>query len=88
MPFVKDRFNYLFKSTKGLILVAMAMISLETALFGLLSGPMSDLAVRAIGIDKAHIFVIKSNEAGKVFWRKIGWQERDDLMIMSKLTHS
>ena len=42
-------------------------------------------ALRAIGIDKAHIFVIKTNEAGKVFWRKIGWQERDDLMVMSRM---
>jgi N-acetylglutamate synthase len=42
-------------------------------------------ALRAIGIDKAHIFVIKSNESGKVFWRKAGWQERDDLTVMSRM---
>ncbi|MGA9397725.1 MAG: GNAT family N-acetyltransferase [Anaerolineaceae bacterium] len=41
-------------------------------------------ALRAIGIDKAHIFVYKHNEVGKVFWRNSGWQERDDLMIMSR----
>ncbi len=34
MQFIRDRFNYLFKSTKGLILVAIAMIGLETAIFG------------------------------------------------------
>ena len=27
MQFIKDRFNYLFGSTKGLILVAIAMIA-------------------------------------------------------------
>ena len=35
-----ERFHYLFQSTKGLALVAMAMVALVTALFGLLSGPM------------------------------------------------
>ena len=42
-------------------------------------------ALRSIGIDKAHIFVYKHNEGGKVFWRKVGWQERDDLTIMSRM---
>ena len=42
-------------------------------------------ALRAIGIDKAHIFVIKDNESGKVFWRNAGWQERDDLTVMSRI---
>jgi ribosomal protein S18 acetylase RimI-like enzyme len=42
-------------------------------------------ALRAIGIAKAHIFVIKSNESGKVFWRNAGWQERDDLTVMSRM---
>lgn len=42
-------------------------------------------ALRAISIDKAHIFVIKDNESGKVFWRKVGWQERDDLTVMSRM---
>ena len=56
MQFLQGRFNYLFKSTKGLILVAIAMIGLETALFGMLSGPMAefgvrDTVVRALGMD-------------------------------------
>jgi len=42
-------------------------------------------SLRAIGIDKAHIFVIKENESGKVFWRNAGWQERDDLTVMSRM---
>jgi ribosomal protein S18 acetylase RimI-like enzyme len=42
-------------------------------------------ALRAIGIAKAHIFVIKENESGKVFWRNAGWQERDDLILMSRM---
>ncbi len=42
------RIQYLFRSTKGLILVAIAMIGLETAIFGMLSGPMADFGVRDI----------------------------------------
>ncbi len=42
-------------------------------------------ALRAGGIDKAHIFVFKDNESGKVFWRNAGWQEREDLVIMSRM---
>jgi ribosomal protein S18 acetylase RimI-like enzyme len=42
-------------------------------------------ALRAIKIDKVHIFVIKGNESGKVFWRTAGWQERDDLTVMSRM---
>ena len=39
MQFIKDRFNYLFNSTKGLILVAIVMIALVTAVWGMLSSP-------------------------------------------------
>ena len=46
MHFVKERFNYLFNSTKGLILVAIAMIGLVTATWGMLSGPMAEIGVR------------------------------------------
>ena len=51
-----DRFQYLFRSTKGLIMVAIAMISLETAIWGTLSGPMvewgiRDLTVRLLGME-------------------------------------
>ena len=43
------------------------------------------VALRAIGIAKAHIFVIKDNESGKAFWREVGWQEREDLTVMSRM---
>ena len=46
MPFIKDRLSYLFGSTKGLILVAIAMISVVTAVWGMLSGPLAELGVR------------------------------------------
>ena len=51
----KERFNYLFRSTKGLMLVDIALISLVTAIWGMLSGPMAekgfkDFVVRTLGM--------------------------------------
>ncbi|MCD6454360.1 MAG: hypothetical protein J7L62_03565 [Candidatus Aminicenantes bacterium] len=46
MNFLKERFNYLFTSTKGLVLVAISMVSLVTAIWGTLSGPMVEWGVR------------------------------------------
>ena len=39
---MKIRFQFLFQSTKGLILVAIAMISIVTVVWGMLSGPMAE----------------------------------------------
>jgi len=39
--------------------------------------------LKAQGIDKAHLFVFGDNESGKAFWRKVGWTERIDLVVMS-----
>ncbi len=36
------------------------------------------------GIDKCHLFVIKTNELGRSFWERVGWTERKSLIIMSK----
>lgn len=46
MRALAQRFDFLFRSTKGLALVAIALISLETVLFGMLSGPMAELGLR------------------------------------------
>lgn len=43
---LRSRFEYLFKSTRGLTLVAIGMISLVTAIWGTLSGPMVEWGVR------------------------------------------
>jgi len=55
MQALKQRFYYLFRSTKGLVLVAIALISLTTAIWGMLSGPMvefgiSDFVIRTFGM--------------------------------------
>lgn len=56
MQWISKRFRYLFTSTKGLILVAIALAALISALFGMLSGPMAEygikaIVVRALGMD-------------------------------------
>jgi len=56
MAWIQKRLEFLFRSTKGLILVAIAMIALAAAFFGMLSGPMAEFGVRdfwvqAFGID-------------------------------------
>ncbi len=48
MHAINARYNFLFRSTKGLTLVAIAMIALVTALFGTLSGPMAELGIRDV----------------------------------------
>jgi len=66
MQFVKLRFNYLFKSTKGLILVAIAMIALETAIFGMLSGPMAELGVRDFMIRILKMDIVQAEREGRI----------------------
>ncbi len=40
-------------------------------------------ALATRGMRKCHIFVIASNEEGKRFWTRIGWEERTTLVVMS-----
>lgn len=56
MQALAKRMDYLFRSTRGLTLVAIAVVSLITAIFGTLSGPMvewgiKDITVRLLGMD-------------------------------------
>lgn len=56
MKAITKRFQYFFLSTKGLALVAIALLSLVTAIWGTLSGPLAemginDVTVRVLGMD-------------------------------------
>jgi hypothetical protein len=56
MQSLSKRFQYLFCSTKGLTLTAVAIVSLVVAIWGMLSGPLaelgiSDVVVRGLGMD-------------------------------------
>ncbi len=35
------------------------------------------------GLDKTHLFVHADNELGLGFWRRAGWQQRDDIVMFS-----
>ena len=69
MQQIAARFKFLFGSTRGLILVAIALVSLTVVIFGMLSGPMADLGfkdpvVRGLGMQllpeerEARIFML------------------------------
>ncbi len=52
---ILSRLGYLFRSTKGLVLTAVGIVSLVTAVWGMLSGPavewgIKDVVVRALGM--------------------------------------
>src|SRR5512137_1778373 len=66
MKSLQDRLIFLFKSTKGLILVAIAMIALETALFGMLSGPMAEFGVRDVVIRVFKMDLVQAEREGRI----------------------
>lgn len=41
-------------------------------------------ALRAVGIQKTHIFVYSDNEAAFRFWESSGWLRRSDIQVMTK----
>jgi hypothetical protein len=66
MQAIKDRFNYLFCSTKGLSLVAIALISLTSAIWGMLSGPLAELGVSDIIIRTLGMSLIPAEREGRI----------------------
>ena len=66
MQFVKTRLTYLFGSTKGLILVAIAMVAIVTAIWGMLSGPMAEMGVREVVIKTLGMDIIQSEREGRI----------------------
>src|SRR4030042_5824756 len=66
MRFVRDRFQYLLASTKGLILVAIAMVALETAIFSMLSGPMAEYGVRDFVVRALRMDLIQADREGRI----------------------
>ena len=41
-------------------------------------------ALMRIGISKSHLFVFENNTGAIDFWKKVGWTERFELMMMSQ----
>lgn len=66
MSAVRARFAFLFTSTKGLILVAIAIISLATAFFGFLSGPMEEFGVRGFMVRNLGLSLLPQEREGRI----------------------
>jgi hypothetical protein len=66
MQALEQRFNYLFRSTKGLALVAIAMISLAAALFGTLSGPMKEIGISKVIVDTLRMELLPAEREGRI----------------------
>jgi len=41
-------------------------------------------ALKAQGVEKAHLMVIAGNELGTAFWKSAGWTYREDIDLYSK----
>jgi hypothetical protein len=66
MGAVKARYNFLFRSTKGLILVAIALIALVTAIWGMISGPMAEFGVRELVIRTFGMDIVEAEREGRI----------------------
>jgi len=66
MKFFAKRFDYLFRSTRGLALVAIAMVALVTAIWGTLSGPMVEWGVRDITVNVLGMDLIQADREGRI----------------------
>ena len=66
MQALGTRFNYLFRSTRGLALVAMAVVALITAIWGTLSGPMVEWGVRDITVNVLGMDLVQAEREGRI----------------------
>ncbi|MGD8403017.1 MAG: hypothetical protein PVJ21_05115 [Anaerolineales bacterium] len=66
MQAISKRLNYLFNSTKGLILVAIAMVALVTATWGMLSGPMAEMGVREVVVKALGMDLVQTEREGRI----------------------
>jgi len=66
MRAIADRFSYLFGSTKGLVLVAIALISLVTAIGGTLSGPLAQYGARDVTVRLLGLRLVEAEREGRI----------------------
>lgn len=66
MGALKKRLSYLFSSTKGLALVGIATISLVTAVWGMLSGPMVEWGVRDVVVRLTGMDLVQAEREGRI----------------------
>lgn len=63
---VYKRTTFLFHSTKGLVLLAIMLISFMTAFFGMLSGPMAEFGFSEIFADVTGMSLIPAEREGRI----------------------
>ncbi|NPA44001.1 MAG: hypothetical protein GXO49_00545 [Chlorobi bacterium] len=61
-----NRYKYLFTSTKGLILTAISLIAIVTAIFNTLSGPMVEWGIRDITVKLLGMDLNPEERAGRI----------------------
>jgi hypothetical protein len=66
MQTISKRFDFLFRSTRGLILVAIAVVSLITAIWGTLSGPMVEWGIRDITVRLLGMDMVQAQREGRI----------------------
>jgi len=66
MQQLTKRLEYLFRSTRGLTLVAMAVVSIVTAIYGTLSGPMVEWGVRDITVNALGMKLVEAEREGRI----------------------
>ncbi|MCZ7539886.1 MAG: hypothetical protein M5U29_08250 [Anaerolineae bacterium] len=66
MQAIQSRFTFLFRSTKGLVLVAIAAIALVTAIFGMLSGPMVEWGVKDVVVRLLNLDLVSAEREGRI----------------------
>lgn len=66
MNFFKERFKFLFLSSKGLILTGIAAIALTTAFFGTLSGPMEGLGIKDFMVKNLGLSLLPAEREGRI----------------------
>ena len=66
MQAFKKRFDYLFRSTKGLTLVAITLVALVTAIWGTLSGPMVEWGIKDITVNLLNMDLVQAEREGRI----------------------
>lgn len=66
MPHSPSRLAYLFKTTRGLVLLDIALIGLVTAVWGMLSGPMAEKGLKAMVVRALGMQLTEAGREGRI----------------------
>lgn len=66
MGALSKRLDYLFRSTRGLTLVAIAVVSIITAVWGTLSGPMVEWGIKEVTVRVLGMKLVEAEREGRI----------------------